>query len=239
MQIYKEKGSWMMPKLILCRHGQSEWNAQNLFTGWADVDLSEQGVQEAMRSGQKLKAQGVRIDVAFTSLLKRSIKTTYHLLNESDQLWIPVHKTWRLNERHYGGLQGLNKKETAEKYGEEQVHIWRRSYDVKPPNQSESQRQEYLKDRKYELLDRRIMPESESLKDTLERVIPYWNDQLSQYLLDGQTVLVSAHGNSLRALIKFLEGVPDDEIAQYEIKTGAPLIYELDEALHVLDSYYL
>ncbi|UXR86976.1 2,3-diphosphoglycerate-dependent phosphoglycerate mutase [Staphylococcus felis] len=228
-----------MPKLILCRHGQSEWNAQNLFTGWADVDLSEQGVQEAMRSGQKLKAQGVRIDVAFTSLLKRSIKTTYHLLNESDQLWIPVHKTWRLNERHYGGLQGLNKKETAEKYGEEQVHIWRRSYDVKPPNQSESQRQEYLKDRKYELLDRRIMPESESLKDTLERVIPYWNDQLSQYLLDGQTVLVSAHGNSLRALIKFLEGVPDDEIAQYEIKTGAPLIYELDEALHVLDSYYL
>ncbi|REI24847.1 2,3-diphosphoglycerate-dependent phosphoglycerate mutase [Staphylococcus felis] len=228
-----------MPKLILCRHGQSEWNAQNLFTGWADVDLSEQGVQEAMRSGQKLKAQGVRIDVAFTSLLKRSIKTTYHLLNESDQLWIPVHKTWRLNERHYGGLQGLNKKETAEKYGEEQVHIWRRSYDVKPLDQSESQRQEYLKDRKYELLDRRIMPESESLKDTLERVIPYWNDQLSQYLLDGQTVLVSAHGNSLRALIKFLEGVPDDEIAQYEIKTGAPLIYELDEALHVLDSYYL
>ncbi|MGV3244875.1 2,3-diphosphoglycerate-dependent phosphoglycerate mutase [Staphylococcus sp. 11261D007BR] len=227
-----------MPKLILCRHGQSEWNAKNLFTGWADVDLSEQGIEEAIQSGQKLKAQGIHIDVAFTSLLKRSIKTTYHLLNESDQLWVPVHKTWRLNERHYGGLQGLNKKETAEQYGEDQVKIWRRSYDERPPEQSEEQRQAYLKDRKYELLDRRIMPEGESLKDTLSRVIPYWNDQISQYLLDGQTVLVSAHGNSLRALIKFLENISDEDIADYEIKTGAPLIFELDNQLKVEKSYY-
>ncbi|MBI5975969.1 2,3-diphosphoglycerate-dependent phosphoglycerate mutase [Staphylococcus canis] len=228
-----------MPKLILCRHGQSEWNAKNLFTGWADVDLSEQGVDEAIQSGRKLKDQGIEIDVVFTSLLKRSIKTTYYLLHESDQLFIPTHKTWRLNERHYGGLQGLNKKETAEKYGEDQVQIWRRSYDVKPPEQSDAQREDYLKDRKYALLDRRIMPEGESLKDTLDRVIPFWNDAISQHLLDGQTVLVSAHGNSLRALIKFLEDVPDDEIAHYEIKTGAPLIYELDDALKVQDSYYL
>lgn len=227
-----------MPKLILCRHGQSEWNAKNLFTGWADVDLSEQGIEEAIQSGQKLKAQGIHIDVAFTSLLKRSIKTTYHLLNESDQLWVPVHKTWRLNERHYGGLQGLNKKETAEQYGEDQVKIWRRSYDERPPEQSEEQHQAYLKDRKYELLDRRIMPEGESLKDTLSRVIPYWNDQISQYLLDGQTVLVSAHGNSLRALIKFLENISDEDIADYEIKTGAPLIFELDNQLKVEKSYY-
>ncbi|MBM2657347.1 2,3-diphosphoglycerate-dependent phosphoglycerate mutase [Staphylococcus pseudoxylosus] len=228
-----------MPKLILCRHGQSVWNAENLFTGWADVDLSDQGKNEAITSGKKLKDQGIEIDIVYTSLLERAIKTTFHLLNESDQLFIPVIKSWRLNERHYGDLQGLNKDDTREKFGEEQVHIWRRSYDVAPPKQSEEQRNDYLNDRKYEHLDRRVMPESESLKDTLIRVIPYWNDQISQQLLDGKTVLVSAHGNSLRALIKYLENVSDEDIISYEIKTGAPLIYELTDDLQVIDKYYL
>ncbi|MDW8554591.1 2,3-diphosphoglycerate-dependent phosphoglycerate mutase [Staphylococcus xylosus] len=228
-----------MPKLILCRHGQSVWNAENLFTGWADVDLSDQGKNEAITSGKKLKDQGIEIDIVHTSLLERAIKTTFHLLNESDQLFIPVIKSWRLNERHYGDLQGLNKDDAREKFGEEQVHIWRRSYDVAPPKQGEEQRNDYLNDRKYEHLDRRVMPESESLKDTLIRVIPYWNDQISQQLLDGKTVLVSAHGNSLRALIKYLENVSDEDIISYEIKTGAPLIYELTDDLQVIDKYYL
>ncbi|MGJ5710714.1 2,3-diphosphoglycerate-dependent phosphoglycerate mutase [Staphylococcus equorum] len=228
-----------MPKLILCRHGQSIWNAKNLFTGWADVDLSEQGRDEAITSGKKIKDQGIEIDIVYTSLLKRAIKTTYHLLNESDQLFIPIIKSWRLNERHYGGLQGLNKNDAREEFGEDQVHIWRRSYDTPPPKQNEEQRNSYLNDRKYELLDRRVMPESESLKDTLVRVIPYWNDQISQQLLDDKTVLVSAHGNSLRALIKYLEDISDEAIVNYEIKTGAPLIYELTDDLKVMDKYYL
>ena len=228
-----------MPKLILCRHGQSIWNAKNLFTGWADVDLSEQGRNEAISSGKKIKDQGIEIDIVYTSLLKRAIKTTYHLLNESDQLFIPIIKSWRLNERHYGGLQGLNKNDAREEFGEDQVHIWRRSYDTPPPKQNEEQRNSYLNDRKYELLDRRVMPESESLKDTLVRVIPYWNDQISQQLLDDKTVLVSAHGNSLRALIKYLEDISDEAIVNYEIKTGAPLIYELTDDLKVMDKYYL
>lgn len=228
-----------MPKLILCRHGQSVWNAENLFTGWADVDLSEQGRTEAVTSGKKLKEQGIEIDIAFTSLLQRAIKTTFHLLDESQQLFIPVIESWRLNERHYGGLQGLNKDKAREKFGEEQVHIWRRSYDIAPPEQSEEQRKDYLNDRKYEHLDRRVVPESESLKDTLIRVIPYWNDQISQQLLDGKTVLVSAHGNSLRALIKYLEDVSDEDIVGYEIKTGAPLIYDLTDDLKVINKYYL
>lgn len=228
-----------MPKLILCRHGQSIWNAKNLFTGWADVDLSEQGRNEAITSGKKIKDQGIEIDIVYTSLLKRAIKTTYHLLNESDQLFIPIIKSWRLNERHYGGLQGLNKNDAREKFGEDQVHIWRRSYDTPPPKQNEEQRNSYLNDRKYELLDRRVMPESESLKDTLVRVIPYWNDQISQQLLDDKTVLVSAHGNSLRALIKYLEDISDEAIVNYEIKTGAPLIYELTDDLKVTNKYYL
>lgn len=228
-----------MPKLILCRHGQSIWNAKNLFTGWADLDLSEQGRNEAITSGKKIKDQGIEIDIVYTSLLKRAIKTTYHLLNESDQLFIPIIKSWRLNERHYGGLQGLNKNDAREEFGEDQVHIWRRSYDTPPPKQNEEQRNSYLNDRKYELLDRRVMPESESLKDTLVRVIPYWNDQISQQLLDDKTVLVSAHGNSLRALIKYLEDISDEAIVNYEIKTGAPLIYELTDDLKVTNKYYL
>lgn len=228
-----------MPKLILCRHGQSEWNAKNLFTGWADVDLSEQGKQEAITSGQKLKRQEIEIDIVYTSLLKRAINTTYYLLEQSDQLYIPVVKSWRLNERHYGGLQGLNKDDARKQYGEQQVHLWRRSYDVKPPEQNSKQWQSYLEDRKYAHLDRRVMPEGESLKDTLDRVIPYWSDQVSQQLLANKTVLVSAHGNSLRALIMFLENVSPEDIVGYEIKTGAPLIYDLKEDLKVIDKYYL
>lgn len=228
-----------MPKLILCRHGQSEWNAKNLFTGWADVELSEQGYNEARISGEKLLKQNIEIDVVYTSLLTRAIETTYLLLKHSHQLWIPVYKTWRLNERHYGGLQGENKDQAREEYGEEQVHIWRRSYDTRPPEADEKLREEYLNDRRYEMLDRRIMPVTESLKDTLDRVIPYWIDHISTSLLNHQTTLVSAHGNSLRALIKYLEDIPDDEISNLEIKTGAPLIYELDESLKVIDKYYL
>ena len=228
-----------MPKLILCRHGQSEWNAKNLFTGWEDVQLSEQGRNEAITSGRKLKENGIEIDVAFTSLLTRALETTQFLLAESDQEWIPVHKSWRLNERHYGGLQGLNKDDAREKWGEEQVHQWRRSYDVQPPAESEEQREEYLNNRRYRHLDKRMMPYSESLKDTLDRVVPIWTDRISQHLLDGETVLVSAHGNSIRALIKYLENLSSEEIVGYEIKTGAPLVYELTDDLEVKDKYYL
>lgn len=228
-----------MPKLILCRHGQSEWNAKNLFTGWEDVQLSEQGRNEAITSGKKLKENKIEIDVAYTSLLTRALETTQYLLAESDQEWIPVHKSWRLNERHYGKLQGLNKDDARKKFGEEQVHQWRRSYDVLPPAQTEEQRQSYLNDRRYRHLDHRMMPYSESLKTTLERVIPIWTDHISQHLLDGDTVLVAAHGNSIRALIKYLEDVSDEDIIGYEIKTGAPLIYELDDDLKVTNHYYL
>ncbi|MEK4860817.1 2,3-diphosphoglycerate-dependent phosphoglycerate mutase [Staphylococcus sp. FSL W8-0774] len=228
-----------MPKLILCRHGQSEWNAKNLFTGWADVKLSEQGIEEATTAGKKVLENQLEIDVAYTSLLTRALETTQHILAQSEQQWIPVNKSWRLNERHYGALQGLNKDDAKEQFGEEQVHQWRRSYDVQPPAESEEQRNEYLKNRRYRYLDHRMMPYSESLKDTLERVVPIWTDQISQHLLDGNTVLVSAHGNSIRALIKYLENVSDEDIIGYEIKTGAPLVYELTDDLEVKDKYYL
>ena len=228
-----------MPQLILCRHGQSEWNAKNLFTGWEDVQLSEQGRNEAITSGKKLKENKIEIDVAYTSLLTRALETTQYLLAESDQEWIPVHKSWRLNERHYGKLQGLNKDDARKEFGEEQVHQWRRSYDVQPPAESEEQREEYLNNRRYRHLDKRMMPYSESLKDTLDRVVPIWTDRISQHLLDGETVLVSAHGNSIRALIKYLENLSSEEIVGYEIKTGAPLVYELTDDLEVKDKYYL
>ncbi|MBL7573688.1 2,3-diphosphoglycerate-dependent phosphoglycerate mutase [Staphylococcus saccharolyticus] len=228
-----------MPNLILCRHGQSEWNAKNLFTGWADVKLSEQGIEEAQTAGKKIYENKIEIDVAYTSLLTRALETTQYILAGSEQQWIPVNKSWRLNERHYGGLQGLNKDDAREKWGEEQVHQWRRSYDVQPPKESEEQREEYLNNRRYQHLDKRMMPYSESLKDTLARVVPIWTDRISQHLLDGETVLVSAHGNSIRALIKYLENLSEEEIVGYEIKTGAPLVYELTDDLEVKDKYYL
>lgn len=194
-----------MAKLVLIRHGQSEWNLSNQFTGWVDVDLSEKGVEEAKHAGQLVKQAGLEFDQAYTSVLTRAIKTLHYVLEESDQLWIPEMKTWRLNERHYGALQGLNKKETADKYGADQVHIWRRSYDVLPPLLKATDEGSAAKDRRYADLDPRIIPGGENLKVTLERVIPFWEDHIAPDLLAGKNVIIAAHGNSLRALTKYIE----------------------------------
>ncbi|HEM1927874.1 TPA: 2,3-diphosphoglycerate-dependent phosphoglycerate mutase, partial [Listeria monocytogenes] len=199
-------------KLVLIRHGQSEWNKLNLFTGWHDVDLSQEGVVEAMTAGKRIKEAGLEFDVAFTSVLTRAIKTLNYVLEESDQMWVPVHKSWRLNERHYGALQGLNKQETAEKYGADQVQKWRRSYDTLPPLLEENDERQAKNDRRYQLLDTHAIPAGENLKVTLERVIPYWMDTIAPEIKEGRRVVIAAHGNSLRALVKFLEGIGDDEI---------------------------
>ncbi|EAE4625010.1 2,3-diphosphoglycerate-dependent phosphoglycerate mutase, partial [Listeria monocytogenes] len=198
-------------KLVLIRHGQSEWNKLNLFTGWHDVDLSQEGVVEAMTAGKRIKEAGLEFDVAFTSVLTRAIKTLNYVLEESDQMWVPVHKSWRLNERHYGALQGLNKQETAEKYGADQVQKWRRSYDTLPPLLEENDERQAKNDRRYQLLDTHAIPSGENLKVTLERVIPYWMDTIAPEIKEGRRVVIAAHGNSLRALVKFLEGISDDE----------------------------
>ncbi|ANF59235.1 2,3-diphosphoglycerate-dependent phosphoglycerate mutase [Halotalea alkalilenta] len=228
-----------MVKLVLVRHGESEWNKANLFTGWVDVDLSEQGVEEAKRAGRRLKAAGLSFDIAYTSVLKRAIKTLHYALEELDQLWIEEHKSWRLNERHYGGLSGLDKKETAEKYGAEQVHIWRRSYDELPPLLDRDSPYHPANDPRYKDLDPRSLPSGENLKVTLERVIPFWQDRIAPQLRDGRTVLVAAHGNSLRALVKYLESISDEEIMNLNIPTGVPLVYELSDDLAVEKKYYL
>jgi len=228
-----------MLKLVFVRHGLSEWNALNQFTGWVDVDLSETGVAEAKAAGEKIKAAGIEFDVAFTSVLKRAIKTCHYVLEESDQLWVPEIKSWRLNERHYGALQGLNKKETAEKYGADQVQLWRRSYDTLPPLLDETDPTSAVHDRRYASLDKRAVPAGENLKVTLERAIPFWEDSIAPALLDGKTVLVAAHGNSLRALAKHLEKISDDDIMGLEIPTGQPLVYELNDDLSVANKYYL
>ncbi|EAC3101135.1 2,3-diphosphoglycerate-dependent phosphoglycerate mutase, partial [Listeria monocytogenes] len=212
-------------KLVLIRHGQSEWNKLNLFTGWHDVDLSQEGVVEAMTAGKRIKEAGLEFDVAFTSVLTRAIKTLNYVLEESDQMWVPVHKSWRLNERHYGALQGLNKQETAEKYGADQVQKWRRSYDTLPPLLEENDERQAKNDRRYQLLDTHAIPAGENLKVTLERVIPYWMDTIAPEIKEGRRVVIAAHGNSLRALVKFLEGIGDDEIMDLEIPTGVPLVY--------------
>ncbi|EAC2371952.1 TPA: 2,3-diphosphoglycerate-dependent phosphoglycerate mutase, partial [Listeria monocytogenes] len=206
-------------KLVLIRHGQSEWNKLNLFTGWHDVDLSQEGVVEAMTAGKRIKEAGLEFDVAFTSVLTRAIKTLNYVLEESDQMWVPVHKSWRLNERHYGALQGLNKQETAEKYGADQVQKWRRSYDTLPPLLEENDERQAKNDRRYQLLDTHAIPSGENLKVTLERVIPYWMDTIAPEIKEGRRVVIAAHGNSLRALVKFLEGISDDEIMDLEIPT--------------------
>ncbi|EAD4886367.1 2,3-diphosphoglycerate-dependent phosphoglycerate mutase, partial [Listeria monocytogenes] len=216
-------------KLVLIRHGQSEWNKLNLFTGWHDVDLSQEGVVEAMTAGKRIKEAGLEFDVAFTSVLTRAIKTLNYVLEESDQMWVPVHKSWRLNERHYGALQGLNKQETAEKYGADQVQKWRRSYDTLPPLLEENDERQAKNDRRYQLLDTHAIPSGENLKVTLERVIPYWMDTIAPEIKEGRRVVIAAHGNSLRALVKFLEGISDDEIMDLEIPTGVPLVYELND----------
>lgn len=226
-------------KLVLIRHGQSEWNKLNLFTGWHDVDLSQEGVVEAMTAGKRIKEAGLEFDVAFTSVLTRAIKTLNYVLEESDQMWVPVHKSWRLNERHYGALQGLNKQETAEKYGADQVQKWRRSYDTLPPLLEENDERQAKNDCRYQLLDTHAIPAGENLKVTLERVIPYWMDTIAPEIKEGRRVVIAAHGNSLRALVKFLEGIGDDEIMDLEIPTGVPLVYELNDDLKPVNKYYL
>jgi len=225
-----------MHKLVLLRHGESGWNRENRFTGWTDVDLSAQGVEEARAAGQLLKAEGCAFDLAYTSLLKRAIRTLNLALEELDQLWLPVHKDWRLNERHYGALQGLNKAETAARHGEAQVLVWRRSYDIPPPALEASDPRYEGKDPRYAGVD---VPKTECLKDTVARVIPYWDSVIAPSVHAGKRVLVAAHGNSLRALIKHLDGVSDADIVSLNVPTGVPLVYELNAALRPLKHYYL
>ena len=223
-----------MAKLVFIRHGQSEWNLKNLFTGWVDVNLSEKGEQEAKEAGRKLKEAGIEFDQAYTSVLTRAIMTLHFALEESGQLWVPETKTWRLNERHYGALQGQNKAEAAEKFGEEQVHIWRRSYDVLPPLLSADDEGSAANDRRYANLDPRIVPGGENLKVTLERVIPFWEDHIAPDLLAGKNVIVAAHGNSLRALTKYIEQISDEDIMNVEMATGQPVVYDLDDKLNIV-----
>ncbi len=221
----------MPGKLVLVRHGQSIWNLENLFTGWTDVDLTELGRAEAADAGRMLKREGFTFDVAYTSVLKRAIRTLWIVLDEMDLMWIPVVRSWRLNERHYGALQGLNKAETVEEYGEEQVKVWRRSYDVPPPPLAGDDPRHPGFDPRYASLGREELPSTESLKDTLARVKPYWDSTLAPALRAGQNVLVVAHGNSLRAMVKMLDGMSDEEIVGFNIPTGVPILYELDESL--------
>ncbi|MGI9485684.1 MAG: 2,3-diphosphoglycerate-dependent phosphoglycerate mutase [Geminicoccaceae bacterium] len=228
-----------MKKLVLIRHGQSLWNKANLFTGWKDVDLSDQGVAEAREAGRRLRAAGFDFDACYTSVLTRAIKTLHLVLEEMDRLWLPVHKDWRLNERHYGALQGLNKAETAEKYGDDQVHIWRRSYDTPPPALEPGDDRHPGADRRYADLDPTDIPSAECLKDTVERVLPYWRDVVAPSIKQGERVIIAAHGNSLRGLVKYLDGIGDDEILKLEIPTGVPWIYELDDDLKPIRRYAL
>ena len=227
----------MAGKLVLCRHGQSDWNLRNLFTGWKDVDLTEQGIREAVDAGKLLREMGYEFDIAFTSVLKRAIRTLWLMLDEMDRMWIPVVRDWRLNERHYGALQGLNKAETAAKYGDEQVHIWRRSYDIPPPELEASDERHPAHDPRYAGIEN--LPATESLAITLERVKPCWNECIAPELRTGKDVLIAAHGNSLRALVKMLDEVSDEEITGFNIPTGIPLAYELDDDLKPVSREFL
>ena len=226
-------------ELVFIRHGFSEWNAKNLFTGWRDVNLTERGVEQARAAGKKLFEKGYEFDIAFTSVLTRAIKTCNIVLEESHQLWIPQVKNWRLNERHYGALQGLDKKETADKYGDEQVHIWRRSYDISPPDLDPKDPNSAHNDRRYANIPSDVIPNAENLKLTLERALPFWEDQIAPAMLSGKRVLVVAHGNSLRALAKHIIGISDAEIMDFEIPTGQPLVLKLDDKLNYVEHYYL
>jgi 2,3-bisphosphoglycerate-dependent phosphoglycerate mutase len=225
-----------MHKLVLLRHGESQWNRENRFTGWVDVDLSPVGIEEARSAGRLLKAEGYRFDLAFCSVLKRAIRTLWIALDELDQMWIPEEKNWRLNERHYGALEGLSKAETAAKYGEQQVLIWRRSYDTPPPALDAGDARYEGRDPRYAGIE---VPRTECLKDTVARVIPYWNSAIAPAVRAGRRVLIAAHGNSLRALIKYLDNVSDQKIVELNVPTGIPLIYELDKDLKPLKHYYL
>jgi len=226
-------------KLILVRHGQSVWNVENLFTGWHDVDLSDQGRREAAEAAKQLLAEKINIDLAFTSVLKRAIRTLWIIMDGMDRMWVPVERSWRLNERHYGALQGLNKAQTVEKHGEAQVKIWRRSYDIPPPALATDDERHPRFDRRYAGVDPADLPATESLKETLARVLPYWHSRIAPELRSGRNVLVAAHGNSLRAMVKMLDNVSEGEITELNIPTGVPLLYELDKELKPLGSRYL
>jgi len=228
-----------MKKVVLLRHGESSWNKENRFTGWTDVDLSEKGRQEAVEAGVALKAGGYVFDVAYTSVLKRAIRTLWITLDGLDLMWIPVYRSWRLNERHYGALQGLNKAETAEKYGEAKVKIWRRSYDVPPPSLTPDDERYPGHDPRYKGLTKEELPLTECLKDTVARFLPLWHETIAPAIRSGQKVLIAAHGNSLRALVKYLDNVSDADITELNIPTGMPLVYELDDDLKPLNRYYL
>ena len=228
-----------MKKIVLLRHGESTWNKENLFTGWTDVDLSEKGFGEAEEAGRTLKEQGFVFDIAFTSVLKRAARTLWLVLDKMDIMWLPVHYDWRLNERHYGALQGLIKAQTAEKYGEDQVKLWRRSYDVRPPALEESDPRYPGHDPRYKGLTKAQLPLTECLKDTVERFLPCWHDLIVPAVRSGKSVLVSAHGNSLRALVKHIDDITDDIIPGVNIPTGVPLVYEFDDALKPIRHYYL
>ena len=226
-------------KLVLVRHGESEWNKLNLFTGWTDVDLSEKGHEEAAAAGRLLKAEGYDFDVCYTSYLKRAIHTLNHILDEMDRCWLPVTKTWKLNERHYGALQGLNKSETAEKYGEDQVKIWRRSFDVKPPKLEATDDRNPANQAIYASVDPKELPLTESLETTIERVVPYFEDVIKKDMKAGKRVIIAAHGNSLRALVKYFDNMSKEEILGVNIPTGVPLVYEFDDNFKVIKKYYL
>ena len=228
-----------MHKLVLLRHGESVWNRENRFTGWTDVDLSERGRQEAQEAGRLLKEGGYLFDTAFTSVLKRAIRTLWYSLDALDLMWIPVEKSWRLNERHYGALQGLNKAETAQQHGEDQVKIWRRSYDIPPPPLTPDDERHPSRDPRYTSLDPHQLPLTESLKDTVARFLPYWHAAIAPTIASGRRVIIAAHGNSLRALVKYLDNVSEKEILELNIPTGIPLVYELDDALKPIRHYYL
>ncbi|MCR5267122.1 MAG: 2,3-diphosphoglycerate-dependent phosphoglycerate mutase [Lachnospiraceae bacterium] len=228
-----------MMKLVLIRHGESEWNKLNLFTGWTDVELSDKGREEAKNAGRILKEEGYDFDVCYTSYLKRAIHTLNIALDEMDRAWLPVIKSWKLNERHYGALQGLNKSETAEKYGEEQVKIWRRSFDVKPPALEESDERSATKQEMFRDVDKALLPANESLETTIERVIPYFNDVIKKDMQAGKRVVIAAHGNSLRALVKYFDNLSSEEIIGVNIPTAVPLVYEFDDNFNVIKHYYL
>jgi len=228
-----------MLRLVLLRHGESTWNKENRFTGWTDVDLSDKGREEAREAGRLMSAEKYEFDVAYTSVLKRAIRTLWTALDELDMMWIPVYRSWRLNERHYGGLQGLNKAETAAKYGDDQVKIWRRSYDTPPPPLTYEDPRHPSHDRRYADLKRGEIPLTESLKDTVARFLPHWHEVIAPDIKAGKRVLIVAHGNSLRALVKYLENIPDDKIVELNIPTGIPLVYSLNEDLKPLTKYYL
>jgi 2,3-bisphosphoglycerate-dependent phosphoglycerate mutase len=229
----------MVVKLVLLRHGESIWNKEDRFTGWTDVDLSDRGITEAKEAGRTLRERGYLFDMAFTSVLKRAIRTLWLVLDQMDLMWIPVYRSWRLNERHYGALQGLNKAEMALKVGEEQVHKWRRGYDVRPPALDNTDKRYQGNDPKYRELGESELPLTESLKDTIVRCVPYWHDVIASTLKSGKHVIVSAHGNSLRALVKYLDNISDEDIPGLNIPTGIPLVYELDEDLKPQKHYYL